>query len=76
MDGIFSMFWSIFGLMLSLCLFVGVGILVLKYLVVFGMKSADEVQLAWDNIQNGVRRGRPKGSKNGNNKDDEKQVQE
>jgi hypothetical protein len=67
MDGIFSMAWDIFGLLLSLILFLGVGILALKYVVIFGIKTADEVQRVWDETYPMVRRGRPKGSKNHNN---------
>jgi hypothetical protein len=48
MDGVFSMFWNVFGLTMSLFLFVAVGTLVIKHLWIFVLKSAHEAQIAWD----------------------------
>jgi len=48
MDGIYSMVWQIFGLVLSLGLFLWVAITGAKHLALKGIAAAAEVADAWD----------------------------
>jgi len=50
MDGTYSWLWMIFGLILSLGVFLVVAIAGLKRLAIYAINAAAEVQRAWDEV--------------------------